>query len=236
MSGQANTSAAAGTQAAAANCESGSQAVPAVPAVPAECKFCGKTAEQAGISKIRLCLRCYKVGYCCKECQSSDWKAHKPACTPPDHKDVPAAVAQEVSNSTRTKVMGSSKVSDGEGSTMVAFDRGDLPATLAAMANKSKFWLVPLPPHRPRALAGLLTPSDIKGALSAKRVATSNVRKTIDPSGGRREFDVKYHYDDKAPRGNAFNMSTIACSTSPWSWSSCSCVYLNLHLRAVFSF
>jgi len=39
----------------------------------AVCKKCGK-------AHARLCLGCFTVRYCDKECQRADWKTHKPEC------------------------------------------------------------------------------------------------------------------------------------------------------------
>lgn len=172
------------------------------------CKACGKTAEQAGVKQIRACMRCYAVGYCCKECQAGDWKAHKKSCAAPNHADVPKALAEDVKRSTRTDVMGGSKVDLSSNSAQVSFDRGDLAETLASMARLSKFWLVPLPPHRPRALPGLLTQEDIQRELKARRVTdvtTSNRRTTVDAS----RCAVVYHYDAKAPSNNGVNISAM---------------------------
>ncbi len=48
------------------------------------CQKCGvgrKEAVERG-NKIQKCGRCQRVGYCSKECQQSDWAAHKQVCAP----------------------------------------------------------------------------------------------------------------------------------------------------------
>lgn len=173
------------------------------------CGFCQKTAEQAGKSRLRLCLQCYGVSYCGPECQAKHWKVHKPTCKEPRHTDVPIAVRKEVSKCTKTTVLGASQVNAGETSLHVAFDRMDLPDTLERMRKKARWWLVPMHPHRPRALAGVMTAEDVQRALGAKKVAKSSTRKTIDASGGGGEIDVVYHYDT-AVQGAGININASA--------------------------
>ncbi len=40
------------------------------------CAAAGCTSEEAG----SVCGRCQAVWYCSRECQRTDWRAHKPAC------------------------------------------------------------------------------------------------------------------------------------------------------------
>jgi hypothetical protein len=43
----------------------------------AGCAAAGCASEEAS----SVCSRCQAVRYCSRECQRTDWKAHKPACT-----------------------------------------------------------------------------------------------------------------------------------------------------------
>ena len=43
----------------------------------AGCAAVGCASEEAS----SVCGRCGAVRYCSRECQRTDWKAHKPACT-----------------------------------------------------------------------------------------------------------------------------------------------------------
>jgi len=43
-----------------------------------ECNFCKKPASDE--VKMKVCAGCGLVGYCCKECQTKDWKVHKKTC------------------------------------------------------------------------------------------------------------------------------------------------------------
>jgi hypothetical protein len=43
----------------------------------AGCAAAGCASEEAS----SVCARCQAVRYCSRECQRTDWKAHKPACT-----------------------------------------------------------------------------------------------------------------------------------------------------------
>ncbi|KAJ7051184.1 hypothetical protein C8F01DRAFT_1067180 [Mycena amicta] len=54
------------------------ETTPAHPNGPASfrCPFCGSQ----GVPKLLQCSGCFKVGYCSKECQTKNWKAHKPNC------------------------------------------------------------------------------------------------------------------------------------------------------------
>ena len=40
---------------------------------------CGKK-NCKNVDKLMLCTRCKAVKYCCKDCQVTDWQAHKPTC------------------------------------------------------------------------------------------------------------------------------------------------------------
>ena len=44
---------------------------------PAGCAAVGCASEEAS----SVCSRCQAVRYCSRECQRTDWKAHKPVCT-----------------------------------------------------------------------------------------------------------------------------------------------------------
>ncbi|GMH70871.1 hypothetical protein TL16_g05511 [Triparma laevis f. inornata] len=44
------------------------------------CENCRKCETES--FKLNFCSRCKVVKYCCKECQKSDWKAHKICCIP----------------------------------------------------------------------------------------------------------------------------------------------------------
>ncbi len=41
------------------------------------CAAAGCASEEAS----RVCARCQAVRHCSRECQRTDWKAHKPVCT-----------------------------------------------------------------------------------------------------------------------------------------------------------
>ena len=43
----------------------------------ASCNFCKVDSEE----QLKSCV-CQKVFYCSKECQTKDWRAHKPSCPP----------------------------------------------------------------------------------------------------------------------------------------------------------
>ena len=43
----------------------------------AGCAAAGCASEEAS----SVCARCQEVRYCSRECQRTDWKAHKPVCT-----------------------------------------------------------------------------------------------------------------------------------------------------------
>jgi hypothetical protein len=43
----------------------------------AGCAAAGCASEEAS----SVCSRCHAVRYCSRECQRTDWKAHKPLCT-----------------------------------------------------------------------------------------------------------------------------------------------------------
>ena len=55
-----------------------------------KCRYCEKFEDQRGLlgdgreagHKFKYCSKCQKVCYCSKECQDSDWKAHKLTCMP----------------------------------------------------------------------------------------------------------------------------------------------------------
>ncbi|KAG1652527.1 hypothetical protein FOA52_009226 [Chlamydomonas sp. UWO 241] len=44
------------------------------------CYSCHKTAQEAGVPKLRLCGRCGIARYCGAECQKAHWKTHKVVC------------------------------------------------------------------------------------------------------------------------------------------------------------
>lgn len=46
--------------------------------LPRVCKGCG--VWDTKVKKHRGCAGCGKVFYCCRSCQKSDWKKHKPFC------------------------------------------------------------------------------------------------------------------------------------------------------------
>ncbi len=52
---------------------------PAIPAVDEDPRWCCAKCNRRGI-QTRVCGRCKKARYCCKECQRLDWKSHKPDC------------------------------------------------------------------------------------------------------------------------------------------------------------
>lgn len=50
-----------------------------------KCRSCGKSKSELDLEAVNLkrCGRCQKASYCSKECQSSDWQAHKLSCVKP---------------------------------------------------------------------------------------------------------------------------------------------------------
>ncbi len=50
-----------------------------------KCHSCGKSKSELGLEAVnlKLCGRCQKASYCSKDCQSSDWQAHKSSCVKP---------------------------------------------------------------------------------------------------------------------------------------------------------
>jgi ankyrin repeat protein len=44
------------------------------------CDGCGLSAEQAGVTKLRECSKCYDVRYCGKQCQLAAWPGHRETC------------------------------------------------------------------------------------------------------------------------------------------------------------
>ena len=50
-----------------------------------KCHSCGKSKSELGLEAVNLkqCGRCQKVSYCNKDCQISDWQAHKSSCQRP---------------------------------------------------------------------------------------------------------------------------------------------------------
>jgi hypothetical protein len=46
----------------------------------AGCAAAGCASEEAREEASSVCARCEAVRYCSRECQRTEWKAHKPAC------------------------------------------------------------------------------------------------------------------------------------------------------------
>lgn len=49
--------------------------------VQKDCLVCGKTPDELLGAKMMYCSRCSVAPYCCRECQRSHWRKHKPQCT-----------------------------------------------------------------------------------------------------------------------------------------------------------
>ena len=62
------------------------------------CSVCGTLS-----SRIRTCASCQTVSYCGRECQKSDWKAHKPLCK--DRRTKMASHGQKADQACSNKVM-----------------------------------------------------------------------------------------------------------------------------------